>query len=66
MPSLKPLGLSILSGVLLSLSWPTYGFSPLVFLGFVPLLIVFYQLRLQKPKRLLLKSFVSAYITFFV
>lgn len=66
MPSLKNLGLTILSGVLLSLSWPTYGFSPLAFLGFVPLLIVFYQLRMKKPKRLLLQSFISAYITFFV
>ena len=66
MISLKHLGLAVLSGLLLSLSWPTYGFSPLVFLGFVPLLIVFFQLRLEKPKRLLLKSFVSAYITFFV
>ena len=66
MISLKHLGLALLSGLLLSLSWPTYGFSPLVFLGFVPLLIVFFQLRLEKPKRLLLKSFVSAYISFFV
>lgn len=66
MISLKHLGLALLTGLLLSLSWPTYGFSPLVFLGFVPLLIVFFQLRLEKPKRLLLKSFVSAYISFFV
>jgi apolipoprotein N-acyltransferase len=66
MPSLKHLGLILLSGILLSLSWPTYGFSPFIFLGFVPLLIVFYQLRMEKPKRLLLKSFISAYITFFI
>ncbi len=66
MPRLKLFGLTILSGVLLSLSWPTYGFSPLVFLGFVPLLIVFYQLRKKKPKRLLLQSFISACITFFI
>ena len=66
MISLKHLGLALLSGLLLSLSWPTYGFSPLVFLGFVPLLIVFFQLRLEKPKRLLLKSFIPAYVSFFV
>lgn len=29
--------LSILSGVLLGLSWPTYGFYPLIFFAFVPL-----------------------------
>ncbi len=66
MPSLKHLGLTLLSGIILSLSWPTYGFSPIIFLGFVLLLIVFYQLRMEKPKRLLLRSFISAYITFFV
>lgn len=62
----KQFGLAILSGLSLSLSWPTYGFSPLIFLGFVPLLIVFMQLRFESPKRLLLKSFGSAYISFFL
>lgn len=66
MPSLKHLGLTLLSGVLLSLSWPAYGFSPLVFLGFVPLLIVFYQLRLKQPKHLVVQSFILAYLSFFV
>ena len=31
-------GLAILSGLLLSAAWPTWGFAPLVFIGFIPLL----------------------------
>jgi len=65
MSAFKNLLLSILSGVLLSLAWPTYGFMGLLFFGFVPLLIVFRSLRVQNPKRLYLKSFGLAYIAFF-
>ncbi len=65
MPNFKYLGLSVLSGLLLSLSWPTYGFAGLVFIGFVPLLLVFNRLRLESPKRLLLRSFGLAYLGFF-
>jgi len=32
--------ISLLSGVLLSLSWPAHGFAALLFVGFVPLLFV--------------------------
>jgi len=64
--NVKQIGLLVLSSLLLSLAWPTYGFSGLIFLGFIPLLIVFYQLRLQSPKRILLKSFVAAYISFLI
>lgn len=60
----KQIGLAISSGLLLSLSWPTYGFAGLVFFGFVPLLIVFNQLRLKNPKRILLKSFGASYVSF--
>jgi apolipoprotein N-acyltransferase len=62
----KQLALLVLSGILLSLAWPTYGFAGLIFFGFVPLLIVFNQFRLKKPKRILLKSFGAAYISFFL
>lgn len=65
MTKLKYLGLTILSGLLLSLSWPTYGFAGLIFFGFVPLLIVFYKLREKNTKRLLLESFGWAYLSFF-
>ena len=42
---MKPLYLSILSGLLLALGWPTYGFPFLLFIGFVPLLLMEHQLR---------------------
>lgn len=41
----KNLLLSIASGVLLGLSWPTYGYSFLIFFSFVPLLWLENQLR---------------------
>jgi apolipoprotein N-acyltransferase len=65
MSKLKNLGLALLSGLLLSLSWPTYGFAGLIFAGFVPLLIVFLKLRNASPKRMMLKSFGFAYVSFF-
>jgi len=36
--------LSILSGLILSAAWPERGFPPLLFIGFIPLLIVEYEL----------------------
>ena len=66
MKSYTNLGLSVLSGLLLSLAWPTYGFAGLLFFGFVPLLLVFKSLRDHNPKRIYLKSFGLAYVTFFL
>ena len=42
---MKPLYLSVLSGLLLSLGWPTYGLPFLLFIGFVPLLVMEYRVR---------------------
>lgn len=36
----KLLKLSVLSGLLLACAWPTYGFAPLIFVAFIPLLSV--------------------------
>ncbi|MGI9528048.1 MAG: apolipoprotein N-acyltransferase [Weeksellaceae bacterium] len=36
----KSILLSIISGLLLALSWPTYGFAGLLFIAFVPLLLI--------------------------
>src|SRR6185436_1698547 len=56
--------LSLLSGILLSLAWPQNGFAPLLFLAWIPLLIVedyFYVNRKEvKAKRL----FGLSYLTF--
>ncbi|WP_255504501.1 apolipoprotein N-acyltransferase [Mesonia sp. HuA40] len=47
---LQKLTYCVLSGLLLALAWPTYGFPLLLFVGFVPLLLVEYQL-LQENKK---------------
>ncbi|MEO5570358.1 MAG: apolipoprotein N-acyltransferase [Bacteroidia bacterium] len=47
--------LSLLSGVLLFLAWPQNGFAPLLFISWIPLLIVedyFYKERKIKSKKL--------------
>jgi apolipoprotein N-acyltransferase len=58
--------LSLLSGLLLALSWPTYGFTPLIFIGFVPLLILIYNLQHSGLKRKGLRIFLFAYLTFLI
>ncbi|MBO4744359.1 MAG: apolipoprotein N-acyltransferase [Bacteroidales bacterium] len=40
MKKYRNLLLSVLSGLLLAAAWPTYGFAPIVFVAFVPLLII--------------------------
>src|SRR5699024_4401579 len=57
---------SALTGVLLALAWPTYGFPLLLFFGFVPLLLVEFDLRQKKVKRLGWKVFGLAYLGFFI
>ncbi|MFT3795443.1 apolipoprotein N-acyltransferase [Flavobacterium sp.] len=59
----KPLFLSALSGLLLALSWPTYGFPLLIFFGFVPLLMAETQLR-GTGKKVKIKVLANAYLTF--
>ena len=46
----KPLILSILSGILLTLSWPIYQMTPLIFFGLIP--IFFLENKLFKLKRI--------------
>jgi len=38
--------LALLFGVLLGLSWPTNGFTPFIFIAFVPLLLLFDLVKL--------------------
>jgi apolipoprotein N-acyltransferase len=40
MKKIHLIGLSLLSGLLLSISWPENGFSPLIFVAFVPFLFL--------------------------
>ncbi|MEW7291202.1 apolipoprotein N-acyltransferase [Aquimarina sp. 2304DJ70-9] len=56
--------LSVISGLLLAVSWPTYGFPLFLFFGFVPLLIAEYTIRKNKYSKS--QVFGLAYLTFFI
>jgi len=62
----KKIFLVILSGLLLGLSWPTYGFALLLFVGFIPLLFVEYNIRKDKIHKSGAKLFGLTYITFLI
>lgn len=47
---MKNLLFAIVSGLLLAFAWPTYGFPGLLFIGFVPLLWLEYQIRTSTIK----------------
>jgi apolipoprotein N-acyltransferase len=57
---------AIVSGFLLWLSWPTYGFAGLLFIAFVPLLMAQRSIKKRKVNRGALKVFVLSYLTFFI
>lgn len=56
---------SILTGLLLALSWPTYGFPQLLFFAFVPLLIVLFE-RKESGKKSGAIVFAYSYLAFFI
>lgn len=57
--------LSILSGLLLWLSWPPFPFTFLIFFAFVPLLIIEDHFR-QKPGNTFFQVAGYSYLTFFI
>ncbi len=62
---MKNLLLAFLSGILLAVAWPTYGFSPFIFIAFVPLLLMEYQLR-STGKSCKGKVLLLSYLSFFI
>ncbi len=56
--------LSVISGLLLAVSWPTYGFPLFLFFGFVPLLLAENNIRKNKYSKS--QVFGLAYLTFFI
>lgn len=62
----KRIILATLSGLLLGLSWPTYGLALLVFIGFVPLLIAEHEIRSSDSSKKNRKVFITGYITFLI
>ncbi|HZH70462.1 MAG TPA: apolipoprotein N-acyltransferase [Flavobacteriaceae bacterium] len=61
---MKNIYLAIISGLLLSFGWPTWGFPLLLFFGFVPLLLAERRIRLSNTKHKGWKVFLLGYITF--
>lgn len=57
---------AILTGILLAISWPTYGFPLFIFFSYVPLLIAEFQLRNYSKSRIKLKVFGLSYLSFFI
>ncbi|MFV8279906.1 apolipoprotein N-acyltransferase [Christiangramia marina] len=58
--------LALLSGIILAISWPTYGFPIFIFLGFVPLLYAEFKIRNYSKSKVNLKVFALSYLTFFI
>ena len=59
----KPFFLALLSGLLLALSWPTYGFPLLIFFAFIPLFYLEKILRKSGPK-VKFKVWFYSYLSF--
>lgn len=57
---------ALLSGMLLALGWPTYGFPLLLFFAFVPLLYAEHIIRMQQAHNRKLKIFGLSYLSFFI
>lgn len=55
-----------LSGIILAAAWPTYGFPLLLFVGFIPLLLVEFDIRTKAQKRGAWKIFGYTYWGFFI
>ena len=58
--------LSILSGLLLGISWPTYGFTIFIFVSIVPLLILLKNIGRKKSKYNWLKVLSLSFLTFLI
>ncbi len=61
---MKKILFAALTGILLAIAWPTYGFPLFLFFAFVPLLLTEYQLR-NTPKSKG-RFFGLSYISFFI
>jgi len=57
---------ALLTGIILAISWPTYGFPLFIFFAFIPLLLAEFQIRNNAKSRIKLKVFGVAYLSFFV
>ncbi|OBX25330.1 apolipoprotein N-acyltransferase [Gelidibacter algens] len=63
---MKHLLLAVLSGLLLAFGWPTYGFPVLLFIGFVPILLVERDLRISQIRWKKWTVFGYSYVSFVI
>ena len=66
MMPLKNLAFSISSGILLAVSWPTYGFTPLLFVALIPLLFLEKRISEDTFKRKDLRIWAYGYLDFLI
>jgi len=57
---------SLISGLLLGLSWPTYGFPILIFTSLIPLFFLEKAIREDSSKYKILRFFIYTYIAFLI
>ena len=62
---MRKLFLSVLSGLLLAFAWPEIGVFPLIFIGFIPLLILEEDIS-KSEEKMSWKVFGYSFITFFI
>ena len=62
----NPFILSFISGLLLWLSWPHYGFAPLIFIAWIPLLLAEQKISSSEKKKKGLRVFGLSFLTFFI
>lgn len=62
----KEFVLSLCSGLLLAMAWPTYGFSFLAFFGITPLLFLVELIQKDEYKRKGWRVFGYGYFAFFI
>ena len=63
---MKHLGLALLSGTLLAISWPTYGIPVILFVAFVPLLFIISNYILHYKKHNGWRVLGWSYLTFLI
>lgn len=61
-----PIALSLISGILFYLAWPTQPLTVLIFVAFVPVLWLEHVISLSEGKRKTLKVFGYTYLAFFI
>ncbi|AVR43806.1 apolipoprotein N-acyltransferase [Christiangramia fulva] len=63
---MKNLFYAIITGFLLAIAWPTYGFPLFIFSAFVPLLLAEFNIRNHSKNWVKTKVFGTAYLSFFI